>query len=53
MNVLAPNGGRLREEASGVGRSQAVHRDGAFRPRKGDWSDLWIECHREAQGDLE
>ena len=23
------------------------------RPRKGDWSDLWIERHREARGDLE
>jgi hypothetical protein len=23
------------------------------RPRKGDWSDLWIERHHEAHGDLE
>jgi hypothetical protein len=21
-------------------------------PRKGDWSDLWIERHHEAPGDL-
>jgi hypothetical protein len=23
-----------------------------LRPRKGDWSDLWIERHREAPRDL-
>jgi hypothetical protein len=40
---LAPLRGRLREETSGVDRSQAACSFGAFRPRKGDWSDLWLD----------
>src|SRR5690348_10035323 len=38
-----PARGRLRERTSGVDRSQAVHKFGANRPRKGDWSDLWLD----------
>jgi hypothetical protein len=44
-------GGKLREETSGVDRSQAGSLLG-LRPRKGDWSDLWIERHHEAHSDL-
>jgi hypothetical protein len=40
---LAPLRGRLREGTSGVDRSQAACSVGALRPRKGDWSDLWLD----------
>jgi hypothetical protein len=43
-------GGKLREETSGADRSQAASVCWGFGPRKGDWSDLWIERHREALG---
>lgn len=42
-------GGKLREATSGVDRSQAVSAWWGRRPRKGDWSDLWTERHREAR----
>ena len=44
-------GGRLREneDLPGVDRSQAVAVCGALRPRKGDWSDLWLTRHRTAR----
>jgi hypothetical protein len=46
-------GGKLRE---GDFRSRQV--TGCMvlvglRPRKGDWSDLWIERHHQAPSDLE
>src|SRR5579883_2646300 len=40
---LAPARGRLREGTSGVDRSQAALCSGASRPRRGDWSDLWLD----------
>ena len=42
-------GGKLRERTSGVDRSQAVLLFEAMRPRKGDWSDLWLKRHRKAR----
>jgi hypothetical protein len=39
----APACGRLREGTSGVDRSQAALCCWGARPRKGDWSDLWLE----------
>ena len=53
MNVLS-----TRRSAVSSGRKlpeQTGHRLDAvlgLRPRKGDWSDLWIERHREAPSDL-
>ena len=53
MSYRPTIGGRLREENF---RSRQV--TGCIvllglRPRKGDWSDLWIERHHEARSDLE
>ena len=53
MSYRPTIGGKLRKATSGVDRSQAVHGLWGIGPRKGDWSDLWIERHREAQSDLE
>src|SRR5690606_1056695 len=35
--------GRLRKRTSGVDRSQAAFGCWGDRPRKGDWSDLWLD----------
>src|SRR4051812_11841508 len=40
---LAPACGRLRKRSSGVDRSQAALFVWGDRPRKGDWSDLWLD----------
>jgi hypothetical protein len=40
---LAPARGRLWKGTSGVDRSQAVLHGWGFGPRKGDWSDLWLD----------
>ena len=40
---LTPLRGKLREGTSGVDRSQAAFRNWGKRPRKGDWSDLWLD----------
>ena len=53
MSYRPTIGGRLRKETSGVDRSQAGCCLVGLRPRKGDWSDLWIERHHEAPSDLE
>jgi hypothetical protein len=52
MSLSSAIGGRLRE---GNFRSRQV--TGCIglvglRPRKGDWSDLWIGRHHEAPSDL-
>ena len=39
---LAPIGGKLREGTSGVDRLQAGYACWGDRPRRGDWSDLWL-----------
>jgi hypothetical protein len=36
-------GGRLRKGTSGVDRSQAALFCWGDRPRRGDWSDLWLD----------
>ncbi len=38
-----PERGRLRKRTSGVDRSQAACEMWGDRPRKGDWSDLWLD----------
>ena len=43
---LAPLRGRLREGTSGVDRSQAALSYWGTGPRKGDWSDLWLDVIR-------
>jgi len=49
---LSPLRGRLRDGTSGVDRSQAACWFGAFRPRKGDWSDLWLDVIVRRKGAL-
>ena len=43
MNVLSPARGKIRKGTSGVDRSQAVSAIWGDGPRKGDWSDLWLD----------
>ena len=52
MSYRPTIGGKLRKRTSGVDRSQAGSCCWGVRPRKGDWSDLWIERHHEAHSDL-
>ena len=40
---LASACGRLREGTSGVDRSQAALMVWGVGPRRGDWSDLWLD----------
>src|SRR5688572_8400778 len=40
---LALVGGKLRKRSSGVDRSQAAFLSWGEGPRKGDWSDLWLD----------
>ena len=52
MSYRPTIGGRLREEASGSRQVTGCIVLVGLRPRKGDWSDLWIERHHEAPSDL-
>ena len=43
MSYRPTIGGSLRKGTSGAGRSQAASFCWGDRPRKGDWSDLWLD----------
>jgi hypothetical protein len=53
MSYRPTIGGRLRKRTSGSRQVTGCIVVLGLRPRKGDWSDLWIERHHEAQSDLE